>query len=77
MKLHERTLLALALLLAAPGSRAGEPVPTALGPALDLTHPFDAETIYWPTEEGFVLERGSEGRTERWLLVRGPSHATR
>ena len=35
-----------------------------LGPALDLTHAFDASTIYWPTEEGFVLERGSEGRTD-------------
>ena len=23
---------------------------------VDLTHPFDAETVYWPTEEGFVLE---------------------
>jgi kynurenine formamidase len=22
---------------------------------IDLTHPFDAETIYWPTEEGFKL----------------------
>jgi kynurenine formamidase len=29
--------------------------------ALDLTHDFDAGTIYWPTEPGFVLERGSEG----------------
>ena len=29
---------------------------------VDLTHPFDAETIYWPTEEeGFVLERGPSG----------------
>src|SRR4030095_16728748 len=23
---------------------------------VDLTHPFDAQTVYWPTEEGFVLE---------------------
>ena len=30
---------------------------------VDLTHPFDADTIYWPTEEGFVLERGPAGRT--------------
>ena len=30
----------------------------------DLSHPFDAETIYWPTEEGFVLEPGFRGRTE-------------
>jgi kynurenine formamidase len=31
---------------------------------IDLTHPFGAETIYWPTEEGFVLERGASGVTE-------------
>ena len=30
---------------------------------VDLTHPFDAETIYWPTEEGFVFERGTAGET--------------
>lgn len=30
---------------------------------VDLTHAFDADTIYWPTEEGFVLERGFAGTT--------------
>jgi kynurenine formamidase len=56
---------ALALLcFVATTAAAHEPVATALGPAVDLTHPFDADTIYWPTEEGFVLERGSAGRTE-------------
>jgi kynurenine formamidase len=65
-----RSIVVLALTLALAGPRAARvsaeegPVATALGRALDLTHPFDAETIYWPTEEGFVLERGSEGRTE-------------
>jgi len=58
-----RTLFAL-VFVAAGAARAEEPVATALGPALDLTHPFAADTIYWPTEEGFVLERGSEGVTE-------------
>jgi len=38
---------------AAPGELAGKIV--------DLTHAFDSETIYWPTEEGFVLEKGHEG----------------
>jgi kynurenine formamidase len=37
----------------------------ARAPLVDLTHPFDATTIYWPTEEGFVLETGFAGRTER------------
>jgi kynurenine formamidase len=57
--------IALAITVAAAHAEGGEdPVPTALGPALDLTHAFDERTIYWPTEEGFVLERGTEGRTE-------------
>lgn len=54
---------ALALLWLVAGAAAAQPVATALGPAIDLTHPFDADTIFWPTEEGFVLERGSAGRT--------------
>jgi kynurenine formamidase len=32
---------------------------------IDLTHPFDEQTIYWPTESGFVLERGNNGVTEK------------
>ena len=32
---------------------------------VDLTHPFDATTVYWPTEEGFRLETGFAGVTER------------
>jgi kynurenine formamidase len=31
---------------------------------VDLSHAFDADTVYWPTEEGFVLERGPSGFTE-------------
>ena len=31
------------------------------GSLVDLTHAFDADTIYWPTEEGFVFERGPSG----------------
>jgi kynurenine formamidase len=52
------------LFVSACAANAQQPVPTVLGPALDLTHAFDENTIYWPTEAGFVLERGSEGRTE-------------
>ena len=32
---------------------------------VDLTHPFDAETIYWPTEDGFKLTSESNGVTEQ------------
>jgi len=29
------------------------------GTWIDLTHPFDAATIYWPTEKGFQFEAGA------------------
>jgi kynurenine formamidase len=45
--------------LAAPA--AAEPASRTL---VDLSHAFDADTVYWPTEEGFVLERGASGRSE-------------
>ena len=32
---------------------------------VDMSHSFAAETIYWPTEDGFDLEVGFEGITER------------
>jgi kynurenine formamidase len=35
------------------------------GRIIDLTHPFDEQTIYWPTEKGFQLLRGSAGVTEK------------
>jgi kynurenine formamidase len=40
------------------------PAPFA-GRVVDLTHAFDSQTVYWPTEEGFVLETESQGVTER------------
>ncbi len=58
-----RWILGLGLWLAAAGALAQERVATALGTAIDLTHAFDERAIFWPTEEGFVLERGSAGRT--------------
>jgi kynurenine formamidase len=33
------------------------------GKIVDLSHPFDAQTIYWPTETGFVLEKEQAGVT--------------
>jgi kynurenine formamidase len=32
---------------------------------VDLTHPLDADTIYWPTEEDFKLEKEFAGITEK------------
>jgi kynurenine formamidase len=34
------------------------------GRLVGLTHPFDASTIYWPTEEGFKLESEAAGPTD-------------
>lgn len=33
--------------------------------AVDLTHPFDEQTIYWPTERGFQLQKGPAGTTAK------------
>jgi kynurenine formamidase len=35
------------------------------GRLVDLTHNYSTETIYWPTEEGFKLDEGFEGITEK------------
>ena len=60
------TRLALAsiavLALAAPGIVMAESR-TPSGRLVDLTHSFDKDTIFWPTEEGFVLENEHAGRT--------------
>jgi len=32
---------------------------------VDLSHPFSAETVYWPTAEGFRLKVEAAGRTEK------------
>ena len=35
------------------------------GRIVDLSHPFDAQTIYWPTEDGFKLEKEHDGVTDK------------
>ncbi len=40
------------------------PLNRAQAEILDLSHPFDSQTIYWPTAEPFELETVSKGRTE-------------
>jgi kynurenine formamidase len=48
-----------------PGADAGSTTDLAsrfgVGRWVDLTHAFGADTIYWPTEKGFVLEREFAG----------------
>lgn len=41
------------------------PPPLNAQKKVDLTYPFNEETIFWPTEEGFVLEHEFQGITEK------------
>ncbi|MDX1419614.1 MAG: cyclase family protein [Rubricoccaceae bacterium] len=58
--------LLLAALVAAPPTVLAQSLAELLAAhtIVDLSHAYDAETIYWPTEEGFVLEEGFAGTTE-------------
>ena len=47
------------------GCASAPPTPFPSGRLVDLTHPFDEDTIYWPTSPGFKIETLSEGVTER------------
>ncbi len=40
------------------------------GGIVDLSHPYDARAIFWPTETGFVLEKEHDGPTERGYYYR-------
>ena len=52
----------LGVLLVTRAFAAGAALPE--GTVVDLTHPFDAGTIFWPTEEGFVIEKEFAGKTD-------------
>mgnify|MGYP002621565400 CR=1 FL=1 len=43
---------------------------------VDLTHPFDSETIYWPTEPGFSLDVESAGVTDKGYFYASNRFAT-
>ena len=40
------------------------------GGIVDLSHSYDAQTIFWPTESGFVLEKEHDGLTSRGYYYR-------
>jgi kynurenine formamidase len=40
------------------------------GGIVDLSHPYDAQTIFWPTESGFVLEKEHDELTEKGYYYR-------
>lgn len=57
-------LLALAGSAATDGVAQTEGPPPAQGRLVDLTHPFNEKTIYWPTAKTFTLTEVFEGETE-------------
>jgi len=54
---------------------------TAVSPSgderwVDLSHAYDADTVYWPTAEGFELRVDAKGRTERGYWYEANSFST-
>jgi kynurenine formamidase len=45
------------------------------GTLVDLTHPFNARTVYWPTAETFTLEQVAEGETEQGYFYAANNYA--
>ena len=67
------------ILLAGLGTALSSPVSAEDRRVVDLSHVYDEATIFWPTEEGFVLERGPAGVTDAgyWYAAhrfRTPEH---
>jgi kynurenine formamidase len=60
MKLFTGAIFVL-ILTSACGRPAPAPFPQ--GELVDLSHTYDAQTIYWPTAEGFRLRKDAEGVT--------------
>jgi kynurenine formamidase len=58
-------LLPLLFLLACRQPESGTPFPFTEGEWIDLTYPFDENTVFWPTAEPFALDTVSEGMTDK------------
>jgi kynurenine formamidase len=60
-------LIGVALLAGAcsPATTTSQPVAAAFPPGgiVDLSHAYDATTVFWPTAEGFRLEKVADGMT--------------
>jgi len=57
--------VAIVIGLALNAAAAEDAAPWSRGHWVDLTHPFDEQTIYWPTEKGFRFEQGTNGPTPK------------
>jgi kynurenine formamidase len=59
-------VLLAAACTAAPSSSPGSPgVPFPSGTLVDLSHPYDERTIFWPTAETFRIDKVADGVTEK------------
>ena len=43
------------------------------GNIVDLSHSYNAQTIYWPTESGFLLEKEYAGINEKGYFYAAPA----
>jgi kynurenine formamidase len=64
-----RSLLMLTVVLVAcspvPREEAAPVFSLPAGTVVDLSHPYDNSTVYWPTADGFELQVDFEGMTEQ------------
>ncbi len=67
-----RSLAVMLLLVTANASAAGLPK----GGIVDLSHPYDSDTIYWPTESGFELKSEHDGPTPGGFYYRSNALST-
>jgi kynurenine formamidase len=61
--MRRTAVLASVLVLTTACSGQSRRVEFPPGEIVDLSHTYDAQTIYWPTAEGFQLRRDAEGVT--------------
>ena len=54
--------ISIILLAALVSACARQPQPL-MGTIIDLSYAYDSTTVYWPTEKGFLFEKGPEGIT--------------
>ena len=73
---NEPILLAMALGSAMAACTARSDVPRAGQRAVDLTHSYDEDTVYWPTAEGFRLQVDSKGWTDAGFYYEANSFCT-
>ena len=58
-----RATVVLSMMLMTAACSNPEPAAFPQGELVDLSHTYDAQTIYWPTADGFQLRKDAEGVT--------------